>query len=81
MQIEDNNEFIDITVTDEGIGIPEDEFNQLYEPFSRLSNVSSEIGSGLGLAIVKRAVEQLDAQIFVSSKINVGSEFQVRFKK
>ena len=49
--------FIDITVSDEGIGIPVMDHGHLFESFHRASNVADIKGTGLGLNIAKRAVE------------------------
>lgn len=67
--------YIIFEVKDEGIGIPEDEMNNLFEPFFRASNTGKASGSGLGLAIVKRAVELHNGRINVNSKVGKGTEF------
>ena len=46
-----------ITVEDSGIGIPEADQEQLFEPFHRGANVANITGTGLGLAIVKQVVD------------------------
>lgn len=43
-----------VKITDSGIGIPEDEIKNLFEPFHRCNNVGKIAGTGLGLAIVKK---------------------------
>jgi len=66
-----------ITVEDTGIGIPEADLNQIFEPFYRLqpSYQDKNKGNGLGLAIVKRFVEKFQGNIQVRSEINKGSQF------
>ena len=49
--------YITIGVTDEGIGIPEDDQKHLFDAFHRAGNVGKVEGTGLGLAIVKHIVE------------------------
>ena len=46
-----------LTVTDEGIGIPEEDQGRLFEPFHRAENAANIKGTGLGLAIVKQSVD------------------------
>ena len=56
---------VTFTVADEGIGIPENEREKIFEPFVRGSNVGQIGGTGLGLNIVKRYVELLGGRIEV----------------
>lgn len=65
------------SVKDEGIGIPEEDFNILFEPFMRSKNTGKIKGTGLGLSILKRALDLLDAKIDFESKVDVGSTFNV----
>lgn len=64
-------------VQDEGMGIPPDEQERLFESFYRASNASSIPGTGLGLAIVKQVVEQYGGTIALTSAVNVGTVFTV----
>lgn len=70
-------EIVKIEIKDEGIGIPKTDLNNIFEPFIRANNVSEIKGSGLGLSIVKRALDLLNCNIKVSSKVNEGSVFTV----
>ncbi len=72
------NKLITIEVIDEGIGIPDEGKNLLFEPFYRAVNAEKYKGSGLGLSIVKRSVELLNGTIAVESKIDEGSRFVVK---
>ena len=65
-------------VVDQGIGIPPDEVQHLFESFHRASNVGRIPGTGLGLAIVKNAVEMHGGRIEVASEPGKGSRFTVR---
>lgn len=65
-------------VSDQGIGIPQDEIAHLFEPFHRASNVGDIQGTGLGLAIVKNAVDLHGGTISVTSTPRVGTTFTVR---
>jgi two-component system sensor histidine kinase PilS (NtrC family) len=65
---------VEILVQDEGIGIPPEEIDGLFQPF----HGSFEKGSGLGLAIVHRIVSDYHGEIQVSSKTGVGTTVAVR---
>lgn len=55
----DDGTHIQIAIADEGDGFPSNKLNELFEPFSQLSNAKTvdEAGTGLGLMIVKKIVE------------------------
>ncbi len=64
-------------VSDNGIGIPNDEIAHLFESFHRSSNVGNIQGTGLGLAIVKNAVDLHGGRIEVFSVQGQGTRFRV----
>jgi signal transduction histidine kinase len=64
-------------VEDEGIGIPEDDFSSLFEPFMRSKNIGKIKGTGLGLSILKRAIDLLGGRVDFSSAVGIGSTFTV----
>ncbi len=68
-----------IRVTDNGIGIPTDQHDQLFTKFFRARNAQDQQaeGTGLGLYIVKESVEKLGGTISVISKEGVGTSFTV----
>ncbi len=65
-------------ISDEGIGIPEEELEQLFEAFHRCSNASAIPGTGLGLAVVKRSLDVHQGTIEVDSRVGRGTRFAVR---
>lgn len=69
--------FLQVSVKDSGIGIPEDKISELFEKFSQVEHPEQrpEEGTGLGLAIVKDIVEKFEGKIWVKSKINKGTSF------
>jgi signal transduction histidine kinase len=74
-------EFLRISITDTGIGIPKDALDVIFEEFRQLDSSTTRQfeGSGLGLAIAKRLVEMHKGRIDVESTPNVGSVFHVTF--
>lgn len=72
------SEMVEVSVRDEGIGIPDEDQPKLFEPFHRASNVEARQGTGLGLAVTKRAVELHGGTISFKSKANVGTTFTIR---
>ena len=69
---------IRITVSDTGIGIPEDRLGDLFQPFNRLGSEKTDIeGTGVGLTITKRLVELMNGSIEVDSRVGEGSTFSV----
>ena len=72
-----------LSVSDTGIGIPQDAQNRIYERFYRVdkSHSRSTGGTGLGLSIVKHAVKRCNSEITLTSTLNEGSKFTVTFPK
>jgi signal transduction histidine kinase len=78
-QITDN--FIDLIITDKGIGIPSDEIENICKPFTRASNVKFIGGFGIGLYLVSKIMELHDAKLSIDSKINEGTRIIIHFKR
>ena len=66
-----------IAVIDQGIGIPEEEQETVFERFKRGSNAAAKTGSGLGLSVVKLLVEGMGGRIELHSRLGEGSCFTV----
>jgi len=69
-----------LSIKDTGIGISEDDLNNIFEEFYRTSNAKAfEEGTGLGLSLVKKLIEQHNGNIEIKSEINKGTESIVSF--
>ncbi len=82
-KIDDVSGYLVVTVSDSGIGIKEEDMQNLFSKFSRLDtkkNINIE-GTGLGLALTKRMVDLMEGEIKVESKYGVGSTFTVKIKQ
>lgn len=79
-QIRVDDDYVDITVSDNGIGIPTDQLERIFERFYRVDYARSRAngGSGLGLSIVKHIVAVHHGEVTVWSQPGRGSTFTVR---
>ncbi|MBP0020453.1 MAG: ammonium transporter [Cyanobacteria bacterium SBLK] len=70
-------ELLAVTVTDTGIGIPEEKLERIFEAFEQADGSISRSysGTGLGLAVTKKLVELHEGEINVKSEVGVGSSF------
>ncbi len=74
-------DIIQLWVKDEGIGIPPEAREHLFEAFFRAKNVSTIQGTGLGLAIVKKCVELHQGTITLESEVDAGTTFIITLPK
>jgi signal transduction histidine kinase len=79
--VEGMHDGIDISITDEGCGIPRDEIPKIFDKFYRAAGSEQIKGAGLGLYIVKLLIEAMGGKISAVSKPGVGSTFMVSFMK
>lgn len=68
-----------IRIRDEGIGIPSEEIDRIFDRFYRASNVDRipATSGGMGLTLVKQAIERHGGSITVSSEVNKGTAFSL----
>lgn len=81
VELVDQEESILLTITDCGIGIPEEEQIHLFSSFFRASNTISYHGTGLGLGIVKQFIEIHNGNVIIESKINKGCKVIITLPK
>lgn len=70
-------EGLQISIIDQGIGIPLEDQKELFGRFFRAKNVINIKGTGLGLSIVKKYVEMLGGNISFESQLNEGTAFHL----
>ena len=78
----ERNGMVEVSVTDQGIGIPAQELERIFERFYRGDPARSRQtgGTGLGLSIVKHVVANHDGQVRVWSQPGKGSTFTLKFR-
>lgn len=79
--IKDKQKNVCIIVEDNGIGIPEDKYEDIFNIFYRLNNEINSEGSGIGMASCKKIVELAGGHIWLSSQIGVGTKFYIELPK
>ena len=76
---EKDREMLMIKISDTGIGINEEDIENIFNPF--FTTKKDKGGTGLGLWIVKREIESHCGEITVKSKSGKGTEFQIILSK
>ena len=73
------DESVSISVQDNGIGIPQDKLEEIFNRFYQVSDPlkKHEEGSGIGLCIVKEIIKLHNGKIHVTSKVNEGTSFEI----
>jgi len=70
-----------IMITDQGIGIPKEQLDNISKPFYRAKNTGLIQGSGIGLSVALRILEKNGVEYKVESVVNVGTTIKLLFKK
>lgn len=78
---ENSEHYVQVTVKDSGIGIPEESLGLIFQEFRQVSEGFNRHfeGTGLGLTITKNFVEMMNGEIKVKSTVGSGSTFTVTF--
>lgn len=81
--LSENESEVIAKVTDNGIGIEEQDVNKIFLPFFRSNALNHKYiqGNGLGLSLVKKATEVLNGNILVESKLGQGTTFTIILSK
>ncbi len=76
-EVDDITKTVKVSVTDTGVGIPEDELEHVFDKFYRaLGSKDRAKGTGLGLNLVKQIVEKVhNGRVFAASRVGAGSTF------
>lgn len=74
------SEKLQISIKDYGMGIPESDVDNLFEPFYRASNTLDISGTGLGTTVAKDYVELNNGVLLFNSELGEGTEFIMEFK-
>lgn len=76
-EVDEGEELVSVSVTDTGVGIPEDEVEHVFDKYYRVgANKKQAKGTGLGLNLVKQIIEKIHGgRVFVESRVGVGSTF------
>jgi len=77
----DDPDFFYISVEDNGIGIPEENFEEVFQKFARLNTQTNYEGSGLGLSIVAKYIKKHQGTIWIERNEIHGVTFSFTIKK
>lgn len=83
IEVEEENTYLIVKVSDTGIGISKEDLPFIFDEFYRVKNKETEeiTGTGLGLSLVKRIVEAHSGYIKVSSELGKGTTFSIYLPK
>ena len=79
LAVETTPEAVEVTVSDRGPGVPEDERDRLFEPYARLGRPTDAEGLGLGLAIARRLAKSMRGVVSFGDSPEAGTMVVVRF--
>jgi light-regulated signal transduction histidine kinase (bacteriophytochrome) len=77
----ENEDFWELTVSDNGIGIPKNQQERIFKIFYRIHDQTKYEGNGIGLATCKKIIDQHNGKIWVTSEENVGTTFHFTILK
>ena len=81
IQISKNTFFSKITITDQGIGIKKENYNNIFQRFYRAQEVQDEDGIGIGLYLTREILSREEGYITVQSEYGKGSTFTIYLKR
>lgn len=68
-----------VSIIDHGKGISEDDLPYIFDRFYKVRSEENKSGSGLGLAIAKQIADRHDVEVLVSSQLDVGTDYKMKF--
>jgi signal transduction histidine kinase len=77
---ERRSDLVVLCVEDNGIGVPREEQERIFLPFTRLHGQETYPGTGIGLAVVRRSVERMGGSVHLHSIDGAGSRFELHLK-
>lgn len=81
IRVEENDTTYTFKVSDNGIGIAENQKHKVFNFFKRLNSPQQYEGTGMGLAMVKKSIERMGGEIWLESEVGKGSTFYFTIKK
>lgn len=70
---------LQLMIRDKGIGIPEDEIGQIFQPLCRASNVGNRQGFGIGLTLAQNVIRLHRGELHIQSTVNKGTNITINF--
>ncbi|WP_199139456.1 sensor histidine kinase [Pedobacter sp. ASV12] len=77
VSLESNGHLLSISIADQGIGIPQDDIQHIFEPFYRASNTSNFKGYGVGLPLSLNIIRLHRGSIAIQSQVGIGTTIKV----
>ena len=81
IEVLEDGQLFTIVFQDNGIGIPENKYEEVFIMFKKLHNSEEYEGTGMGLSMVKKTVERMNGKIWVTSEKDKGTTFFITLKK
>jgi PAS domain S-box-containing protein len=77
----EQDKYVVVKVSDNGIGIPVEYQDKIFNMFQRLHSEEEYPGTGIGLATVRKSIELLGGSVWVESRVGAGSTFFIRLPR
>ncbi len=78
IELKSNGTFAYVSISDKGIGIPEDELGMIFNKYHRGRNAETTVGMGLGLYLTKKIIDQSGGEITVESRLSEYTRFNCK---
>lgn len=75
----DDGDFWQFTISDNGVGIPEEYHKKIFDIFQSIGN--NERSTGIGLSIVKKIIDRYQGKVWIDSVVGEGTQFHFTIKK